>query len=175
MLTSFVEGLFCCLSSRSSNVVVPVETSEPSADGYEFVEVKPGRVLRVRHMVPERLLVEEPSGQGGLVSCKRKITVYRNGQLYIENLGERASTELKRSGETEPNSAGEVELAEGKTTPPLNWSDGRTDSVKEASGDGAEEAQVSGYYDTIHCLLKGFPNISSINLQKKRNVRTPPE
>uniref|UniRef100_A0A3Q3GZQ2 Protein ABHD8 n=1 Tax=Labrus bergylta TaxID=56723 RepID=A0A3Q3GZQ2_9LABR len=90
MLTSFIEGVLCCLTSKSANVVVPVETSEP-ADGFEFVEVKPGRVLRVRHIIPDRPVVEEPTGQGGSVSCKRKITVYRNGQLFIENLGDRAN------------------------------------------------------------------------------------
>uniref|UniRef100_A0A3B4A0I4 AB hydrolase-1 domain-containing protein n=1 Tax=Periophthalmus magnuspinnatus TaxID=409849 RepID=A0A3B4A0I4_9GOBI len=115
------KGLFCCLSSPSSNVVAPVDSLEPSADGYEFVEVKPGRVLRVRHIIPERPLVEEPNTQGGLVSCKRKITVYRNGQLFIENLGagERASGELKRKGDTEANSSVEVELTDDRTTPPL--------------------------------------------------------
>uniref|UniRef100_A0A3B4ZSY4 Protein ABHD8 n=1 Tax=Stegastes partitus TaxID=144197 RepID=A0A3B4ZSY4_9TELE len=113
MLTSFIEGLLCCLASKSANVVVPVETSEP-ADGYEFVEVKPGRVLRVRHIVPDRPVVEEPTGPGGSVSCKRKITVYRNGQLFIENLGDRASTEVKncQNGESEPNSTVEVELTD---------------------------------------------------------------
>ncbi|XP_041647313.1 protein ABHD8 [Cheilinus undulatus] len=113
MLTSFIEGLLCCLTSKSTNVVVPVETSEP-ADGFEFVEVKPGRVLRVRHIIPERPVVEEPTGQGGSYSCKRKITVYRNGQLYIENLGDRASGETKhyQNGDTEPNSTVEVELTD---------------------------------------------------------------
>ncbi|KAF3690715.1 Protein ABHD8 [Channa argus] len=113
MLTRFMEGLLCCLTSKSTNVVVPVETSEP-ADGYEFVEVKPGRVLRVRHIIPERSVVEEPTGQGGIISCKRKITVHRNGQLFIENLGERASAELKhcQNGETEQNSTVEVELTD---------------------------------------------------------------
>uniref|UniRef100_A0A3Q2Q286 Protein ABHD8 n=1 Tax=Fundulus heteroclitus TaxID=8078 RepID=A0A3Q2Q286_FUNHE len=112
MLTSFIEGLLCCLTSKPANTVAPVETSEP-ADGYEFVEVKPGRVLRVRHIIPDRPVVEEPS-PGGIVSCKRKITVYRNGQLFIENLGERASAELKtcQNGETEPNSTVEVELTD---------------------------------------------------------------
>uniref|UniRef100_A0A672FAU3 Protein ABHD8 n=1 Tax=Salarias fasciatus TaxID=181472 RepID=A0A672FAU3_SALFA len=121
MLTSFLEGLLCCLTSKSANVVVPVETSEP-ADGYEFVEVKPGRVLRVRHIIPDRAVVEEPSGQGGVVSCKRKITVYRNGQLFIENLGDRASAEIKtcQNGETEPNSTVEVELTDcNKSSPPV--------------------------------------------------------
>uniref|UniRef100_H2LY57 Protein ABHD8 n=1 Tax=Oryzias latipes TaxID=8090 RepID=H2LY57_ORYLA len=112
MLTSFIEGLLCCLTSKSANTVVPVETSE-LADGYEFVEVKPGRVLRVRHIIPDRPIEEEPS-HGASVSCKRKITVYRNGQLFIENLGERASAELRscQNGQTEPNSTVEVELAE---------------------------------------------------------------
>uniref|UniRef100_A0A3B3BEN3 Protein ABHD8 n=1 Tax=Oryzias melastigma TaxID=30732 RepID=A0A3B3BEN3_ORYME len=118
MLTSFIEGLLCCLTSKSANTVVPIETSE-LADGYEFVEVKPGRVLRVRHIIPDRPIEEEPS-QGASVSCKRKITVYRNGQLFIENLGERASAELKscQNGETEPNSTVEVELAESRNSSP---------------------------------------------------------
>uniref|UniRef100_A0A3B5LLJ6 Protein ABHD8 n=1 Tax=Xiphophorus couchianus TaxID=32473 RepID=A0A3B5LLJ6_9TELE len=118
MLTSFIEGLLCCLTSKPANTVVPVETSEP-ADGYEFVEVKPGRVLRVRHIIPDRPAVEEPS-LGGIVSCKRKITVYRNGQLFIENLGERASAALKtcQNGETEPNSTVEVELTDCRNSSP---------------------------------------------------------
>ncbi|XP_026200982.1 protein ABHD8 [Anabas testudineus] len=113
MLTGFMEGLLCCLTSKSTNIVVPIETSE-AADGYEFVEVKPGRVLRVRHIIPDRSVVEEPTGQGGPVSCKRKITVYRSGQLFIENLGDRASAELKhcQNGDTEPNSTVEVELTD---------------------------------------------------------------
>uniref|UniRef100_A0A3Q3LKK1 Protein ABHD8 n=1 Tax=Mastacembelus armatus TaxID=205130 RepID=A0A3Q3LKK1_9TELE len=121
MLTSFMEGLLCCLTSKSTNIVVPVETSE-SADGYEFVEVKPGRILRVRHILPDRSVVEEPTGQGGSVSCKRKITVYRNGQLFIENLGDRASAELKtcQNGQTEPNSTVEVEQTDcGNSSPPV--------------------------------------------------------
>ncbi|KAI4904240.1 hypothetical protein NFI96_031771, partial [Prochilodus magdalenae] len=96
MLTSFMDGILCCLTGKSANVVVPIETSEP-ADGFEFVEVKPGRVLRVRHIIPDRPVVEEPgSGEGGSVSCKRKITVYRNGQLLIENVSEATHPELVR-------------------------------------------------------------------------------
>ncbi|XP_029001394.1 protein ABHD8 isoform X2 [Betta splendens] len=119
MLTSFMEGLFCCLASKPTNIVVPVETSE-AADGYELVEVKPGRVLRVRHIVPERSAVEEPTGQGGTVSCKRKIRVYRSGQLFIENLGERAGAELKhcQNGDPEPRSSVEVELKDCGDAPP---------------------------------------------------------
>ncbi|KAI3368590.1 hypothetical protein L3Q82_025599, partial [Scortum barcoo] len=131
MLTSFMEGLLCCLTSKSANVVVPVETSEP-ADGYEFVEVKPGRVLRVRHVIPDRPVVEEPTGQGGSVSCKRKITIYRNGQLFIENLGDRASAELKncQNGETEPNSTVEVELTDcGNSSPPVNIPEAKSEPV----------------------------------------------
>uniref|UniRef100_A0A3Q1G1E7 Protein ABHD8 n=1 Tax=Acanthochromis polyacanthus TaxID=80966 RepID=A0A3Q1G1E7_9TELE len=140
MLTSFVEGLLCCLASKSANVVVPVETSEP-ADGYEFVEVKPGRVLRVRHIIPDRPVLEEPTGQGGSVSCKRKITVYRNGQLFIENLGDRASTEVKncQNGESEPNSTVEVELTDSGNSPlPVRIPEGRSDSVT-AGNNGASE------------------------------------
>nr|XP_006640033.1 PREDICTED: abhydrolase domain-containing protein 8 [Lepisosteus oculatus] len=119
MLTSITEGILCCLTGKSANVVVPIESSEPS-DGYEFVEVKPGRVLRVRHIVPERgpvpeeeLSAPEP-GRGGRVHCKRKITVYRNGQLVIENLGDVVRSEILhcQNGNTEPSSTVEVELSD---------------------------------------------------------------
>lgn len=145
MLTSFLEGLFCCFTSKPTNIVVPVETSEP-ADGYEFVEVKPGRILRVRHIIPERTVVEEPAGLGGSVSCKRKITVYRNGQLFIENLGDRASVEPKscQNGETEPNSTVEVELTDcGKSSPPVSIPEPRSDSVT-AGNNGAPETAAAG-------------------------------
>lgn len=141
MLTSFMEGLLCCLAAKSANVVVPVETSEP-ADGYEFVEVKPGRVLRVRHIIPDRPVVEEPAGQGGSVSCKRKITVYRNGQLFIENLGDRASAEQKhvQNGDTEPNSMVEVKLTDcGDSSPPISVPDGQG-----AGKDPLSEKSVGG-------------------------------
>ncbi|XP_034737343.1 protein ABHD8 [Etheostoma cragini] len=143
MLTNFMEGLLCCLTSKSSNVVVPVETSE-LADGYEFVEVKPGRILRVRHIIPDRQVVEEPTGQGGSISCKRKITVYRNGQLFIENLGDRASAEQKncQNGETDLNSTVEVELTDcGNSSPPASIPEARSKSVT-AGTDGSAETGV---------------------------------
>ena len=143
MLTSFLEGLLCCLTSKSANIVVPVETSEP-ADGYEFVEVKPGRVLRVRHIIPDRPVVEEPTGQGGSVICKRKITVYRNGQLFIENLGDTASAEPNndQNGKTEPNSPEEVEPVDcANTSPPVSITEARSDSITPG-GNGASEAGV---------------------------------
>ncbi|KAM3876326.1 protein ABHD8 [Diretmus argenteus] len=119
MLTSFMDSLLCCLTGTSTNVVAPVETSE-AADGYEFVEVKPGRVLRIRHIIPDRPVVEEPVGQGGTVSCKRKITVYRNGQLFIENLGDKTMKELTNgsNGELEPNSTTDVELTDCSSSSP---------------------------------------------------------
>lgn len=143
MLTSFMEGLLCCLTSKSANVVVPVESSE-SADGYEFVEVKPGRVLRVRHIIPDRPVVEEPTGPGGIVSCKRKITVYRNGQLFIENLGDRASAELKncQNGEPEPNSTVEVELTDNSSAL-VSIPEARSDSLT-AGKDGTAETGAGG-------------------------------
>ncbi|XP_068175148.1 protein ABHD8 [Antennarius striatus] len=145
MLTTFMEGLLCCLCSRSTNIVVPVETSE-SADGYEFVEVKPGRVLRVRHIIPDRPMVEEPTGVGGSVSCKRKITVYRNGQLFIENLGERASAELKscQNGNTEPNSTVEVEMTDcGNSSPPVSLPETKSE-YPTAGKDGTRERGAGG-------------------------------
>lgn len=139
MLTSLAESIFCCLTGKAANLVLPLESSEPS-DGYEFVEVKPGRVLRVRHIVPERqpIIVEEKGAgrkangdcedgsppedldsAGNSVHCKRKITVYRNGQLVIENLGDVLHSEILQcqDGDLEPCSTVEVELADYKEMP----------------------------------------------------------
>lgn len=133
MLTSLAESIFCCLTGKAASLVLPLESSEPS-DGYEFVEVKPGRVLRVRHIIPERqpeMLEEEVNGDredGSLpeaessvnsVQCKRKITVYRNGQLVIENMGDVLHSEILQcqNGDLEPCSTVEVELADYKEMP----------------------------------------------------------
>ncbi|KAJ3594443.1 hypothetical protein NHX12_003750 [Muraenolepis orangiensis] len=143
MLTSITEGILCCLTGKAASLVLPLESSEPS-NGFEFVEVKPGRVLRVRHIVPERQpvvtedqapsskkkarvdssedhggpgdTVKSPSEGGSSVHCKRKITVYRNGQLVIENLGDVLHSEILqcRDGDLEPCSTVEVELADYK-------------------------------------------------------------
>ncbi|KAM9845091.1 protein ABHD8-like [Aulostomus maculatus] len=140
MLTSITEGILCCLTGKAASLVLPLESSEP-ADGFEFVEVKPGRVLRVRHIVPERPSAAteeqvaekeqtdsecdddsspEESNHGSSSSCsihcKRKITVYRNGQLVIENLGDVLHSEILQcqDGDLEPCSTVEVELADYK-------------------------------------------------------------
>uniref|UniRef100_UPI003AAA45B7 protein ABHD8-like n=1 Tax=Centroberyx gerrardi TaxID=166262 RepID=UPI003AAA45B7 len=140
MLTSITDGILCCLTGKAASLVLPLESSEPS-DGFEFVEVKPGRVLRVRHIVPERQPVvtedqvkthgdgdcnddgyvedcntESKSTTGSSVHCKRKITVYRNGQLVIENLGDVLHSEILQcqDGDLEPCSTVEVELADFK-------------------------------------------------------------
>ncbi|KAM3865774.1 protein ABHD8-like [Diretmus argenteus] len=142
MLTSITDGILCCLTGKASRLVLPLESSEPS-DGFEFVEVKPGRVLRVRHIIPERqpVVTEDQVGgkdhgdgdcndngrpedsnddskttTGSSVHCKRKITVYRNGQLVIENLGDVLHSEILQcqDGDLEPCSTVEVELADYK-------------------------------------------------------------
>ncbi|XP_077580190.1 protein ABHD8-like [Stigmatopora nigra] len=124
MLTTITEGILCCLTGKAAQLVLPLESTEPS-DGFEFVEVKPGRVLRVRHIVPERQLVVNdrtdtdghgPKNDSSGVHCKRKITVYRNGQLVIENLGDVLHSEILqcRDGDLEPCSTVEVELADYK-------------------------------------------------------------
>lgn len=140
MLTSITEGILCCLTGKTASLVLPLESSEPS-DGFEFVEVKPGRVLRVRHIIPERppAVTEEhvagkektggdcddngspdsshnDSSPGSTVHCKRKITVYRNGQLVIENLGDVLHSEILQcqDGDLEPCSTVEVELSDYK-------------------------------------------------------------
>lgn len=142
MLTTITEGILCCLTGKAASLVLPLESSEPS-DGFEFVEVKPGRVLRVRHIIPERPVVTEDqvagkgntdgtdddvegsleedneSNTGSSVHCKRKITVYRNGQLVIENLGDVLHSEILQcqDGDLEPCSTVEVELADYKEMP----------------------------------------------------------
>lgn len=142
MLTSITESILCCLTGKAASLVLPLESSEPS-DCYEFVEVKPGRVLRVRHIIPERqpevtkeqITKKKVNGDcddgscpedfnkqdntGSSVHCKRKITVYRNGQLVIENLGDVLHSEILQcqDGDLEPCSTVEVELADYKEMP----------------------------------------------------------
>lgn len=125
MLTTITESILCCLAGKADSLVLPLESSQPS-NGYEFVEVKPGRVLRVRHIVPERQPVTddskpnaEDSSEESAVHCKRKITVYRNGQLVIENLGDVLHSEILQcqDGDVEPCSTVEVELADYKEMP----------------------------------------------------------
>uniref|UniRef100_A0A8C8S2J5 Protein ABHD8 n=1 Tax=Pelusios castaneus TaxID=367368 RepID=A0A8C8S2J5_9SAUR len=116
MLTSITDGIMCCLMGKTANTVQPVDSVE-SSDGYSFVEVKPGRVLRVRHSVPTRQSTdgpEESRPEQGMVHCKRKITVYRNGQLVIENLGNAIRSELLhcQNGALEPNGTVELELSD---------------------------------------------------------------
>ncbi|XP_051943130.1 protein ABHD8-like [Hippocampus zosterae] len=134
MLTTITEGILCCLTGKAARLVLPLESTVPS-DGFEFVEVKPGRVLRVRHIIPERQPVESDdhiaaqeqkdadhdvpkndTDTGSGVHCKRKITVYRNGQLVIENLGDVLHSEILQcqDGDLEPCSTVEVELADYK-------------------------------------------------------------
>ncbi|XP_056459511.1 protein ABHD8-like [Gadus chalcogrammus] len=146
MLSGLLDGLLCCLTGRSANVVCPLETSE-LADGYEFVEVKPGRVLRVRHVVPERPLVEEPRGPGATVSCKRRITLYRNGQMLIENLGERAGRAELSNGQVAGGGGGggggggEAEPNAGVA---LDVTDPVPDGAPGVAGRQAEEGDVGG-------------------------------
>uniref|UniRef100_G3TT29 Protein ABHD8 n=1 Tax=Loxodonta africana TaxID=9785 RepID=G3TT29_LOXAF len=121
MLTGVTDGIFCCLLGAPPNTVGPLETVE-SSDGYTFVEVKPGRVLRVKHAGPTPAPTPPPPlpppndaqrDRSGLVRCQRRITVYRNGRLLVENLGRAPQADLHwQSGSGEPPTALEVELAE---------------------------------------------------------------
>ncbi|XP_042198824.1 protein ABHD8 [Callorhinchus milii] len=115
MLTSITDGIMCCITGRTLNVVGPIDSVETS-DGFDYVEVKPGRVLRVKHIAGAQTSVEpQPSLPGkGSVHCKRKISVYRNGQLVIENLGDVIRSEILhcQNGNTEPGSTVEIELSE---------------------------------------------------------------
>ncbi|XP_068090266.1 protein ABHD8 [Hyperolius riggenbachi] len=124
MLTSIAERIMYCLTGKTPNSVGPADISETS-DGYDFLEVKPGRILRVRHILPSRpgggeeeeVEVDRNSGKG-LIHCKRRITVYRNGQLVIENLGAALRSEILhcRNGNTEPAGTLEVELSDYTST-----------------------------------------------------------
>lgn len=120
MITSVLGNLFCC-ASKLNNVVVPEMNSE-STDGFKFLEVKPGRVLRVKHTTPERAVVDQPMLPEGSFSLKRKIRLYESGQLYIDNLGDALSGAQKRcqNGDTEPNSTVEVELTDTNSSSPVS-------------------------------------------------------
>ncbi|XP_041327027.1 protein ABHD8 [Pyrgilauda ruficollis] len=89
MLTSITDGFLCCLLGKTPNAVGPLDSVE-SSDGFTFLEVKPGRILRIHHSVPERPRSPRSprSPERGAVRCQRRITLYRNGQLLIENLSE---------------------------------------------------------------------------------------
>ncbi|NXG13136.1 ABHD8 protein, partial [Grallaria varia] len=125
MLNSITDGLLCCLMGKTTNAVGPLDSVE-SSNGYSFVEVKPGRILRVRHSIPNRLAPEEPEEaqpgvpERGTVHCKRKITLYRNGQLVIENLGDAVHSEILHchNSSGEPNSTVELELSDVASQPP---------------------------------------------------------
>ncbi|NXW78913.1 ABHD8 protein, partial [Hirundo rustica] len=106
MLTTLADGFLCCLLGKTPNAVGPLDSVE-SSDGFTFLEVKPGRILRIRHSVPKDRAefppepAEEPPGRGA-VRCKRRITLYRNGQLLIENLGEAGAPRPRSPEPAEP-------------------------------------------------------------------------
>ncbi|NXO97473.1 ABHD8 protein, partial [Certhia brachydactyla] len=106
MLTSITEGFLCCLLGKAPNAVGPLDTLE-SRDGFTFLEVKPGRILRIRHAVPSRPQPPEfpefptEKDRRGAVRCRRRITLYRNGQLLIENLGANSASHAEPGGEAE--------------------------------------------------------------------------
>uniref|UniRef100_A0A8C3XF52 Protein ABHD8 n=1 Tax=Cyanoderma ruficeps TaxID=181631 RepID=A0A8C3XF52_9PASS len=112
MLTSITDGFLCCLLGKSPNAVGPLDSLD-HGDGFTFLEVKPGRILRIRHHVPKNR-PEFPQGKPqnededdegeesrGAVRCKRRITLYRNGQLLIENLGDSNSAQNAEPAELE--------------------------------------------------------------------------
>ncbi|NXH15811.1 ABHD8 protein, partial [Bucco capensis] len=126
MLNSITDGFLCCLLGKSTNAVGPLDSIE-STNGYSFLEVKPGRILRIRHSIPNRAALqqgaEESPAEGsdrGRVHCKRKITIYRNGQLVIENQGDAVRSDIPHchSSSAEPNSTVELELSDTATQAP---------------------------------------------------------
>ncbi|XP_031948374.1 protein ABHD8 isoform X3 [Corvus moneduloides] len=124
MLTSIADGLLCCLLGKTPNAVGPLDSVE-SDDGYTFLEVKPGRILRIRHNIPKRPeFPEEPeettaTTERGTVHCKRRITLYRNGQLLIENLGDAVRSEILQchNASGDPNSTVELEMSDATGIP----------------------------------------------------------
>uniref|UniRef100_A0A8D0BFD5 Protein ABHD8 n=1 Tax=Salvator merianae TaxID=96440 RepID=A0A8D0BFD5_SALMN len=113
MLTSIADGLLCCLMGKTPNTVGPLESVE-SSDGFSFVEVKPGRVLRVKHVAPARPAgAEEAPQKVGVVHCKRRITVYRHGQMVIENLGDAVRSDIPHcQNGTDAHGTVEVDVSE---------------------------------------------------------------
>ncbi|KAF4801427.1 protein ABHD8 [Turdus rufiventris] len=116
MLTTLTDGFLCCLLGKTPNSVSPLDTVE-SRDGFTFLEVKPGRILRIRHSVPNRAEpateptepTTPPRRRRGAVRCRRRITLYRNGQLLIENLGDNDNIDHEANANTEleiPESSG---------------------------------------------------------------------
>ncbi|XP_032652635.1 protein ABHD8 [Chelonoidis abingdonii] len=140
MLTSIADGIMCCLMGKTTNAVGPVDSVE-SSDGYSFLEVKPGRVLRVKHALPTRWPEEGPKEgpERGMVHCKRKITLYRNGQLVIENLGDAIRSELLhcQNGPVEPQSTMELELSDVA-------GNASTQGTAANPGSGTQQAPVPG-------------------------------
>ncbi|XP_053869764.1 protein ABHD8 isoform X1 [Malaclemys terrapin pileata] len=140
MLTSIADGIMCCLMGKTTNAVGPVDSVE-SSDGYSFLEVKPGRVLRVKHTLPTRQSEEGPEEgpERGVVHCKRKITLYRNGQLVIENLGDAIRSELLhcQNGPVEPQSTMELELSDVA-------GNASTQGTAANPGSGARQAPAPG-------------------------------
>ncbi|XP_078456445.1 protein ABHD8 [Lampetra planeri] len=95
--------MFCCNPcSATANTVGPVSVA-PGCGEFELVEVRPGRVLRVRHAVPERPpgseTCEDPADREHCtLRCRRRICVYKNGQMYIENSDDGEGEEVVSSG-----------------------------------------------------------------------------
>lgn len=120
------------------------ESSKPSkpADEYKFVEVKPDHVLRVRHIIPDRPVTEEHTGQGWSFICKRRITVFGNGRPFIYDLGYSRIAELKKfvqkNGFTEPSSSVQAEPTDcADSSPPVS----RPEATGESSTVVVEETQ----------------------------------
>ncbi|CAF91066.1 unnamed protein product, partial [Tetraodon nigroviridis] len=157
MITSVLGNLFCC-SSKFTNVVVPENNSE-SADGFKFLEVKPGRVLRVKHTIPERAVVDQPTLPEGSFSLKRKIRLYETGQLYIDNFGDDVSGAQRRcqNGDTEPNSTVEVELTDcTSSSSPASDLEAKTEPGP-AGGDGASVAEAGRKAPAVLPIKKAKP------------------
>ncbi|XP_005534024.1 PREDICTED: abhydrolase domain-containing protein 8 [Pseudopodoces humilis] len=116
MLTSITDGFLCCLLGKTPNAVAPLDSVE-SSDGFTFLEVKPGRILRIRHDVPNRpeFPPEPPEpAERGAVRCKRRITLYRNGQLLIENLSDAAHQNPDPNAEQENSDPSGTPATPGK-------------------------------------------------------------
>ncbi|XP_044514522.1 protein ABHD8 [Gracilinanus agilis] len=153
MLTGVADGIMCCLLGSTNNAVGPLESVE-SSDGYTFVEVKPGRILRVKHVCPPPVGDQPPAPiqpegeQGGLVHCKRRITVFRNGQLVVENLGDMLRTDLLQvyNNVSETPSALELELSE----PSSMMGNGQSEGVRPGSGPGGRRRKIRRPKRTIN-------------------------
>ncbi|KFQ01696.1 Abhydrolase domain-containing protein 8, partial [Haliaeetus albicilla] len=107
----------------------------------------------------------------GTVHCKRKITVYRNGQLVIENLGDAVRSEILhcQNSSGEPNSTVELELSDLAGQAPAQGPAGTPGcGTREAAPAPGKPPQIAAAY-TFYALAEDIRAVFK-RYAKKRNI-----